>query len=109
MGNYKSPEDQKEYNKKYREQNKATIAAKLKQKEECQHCGRCVSHQNMQSHMKSIYCTNRRSNPSNFAYYPTIPIYDPSKYKLFTNIVTNTKGKIVKMNYELVEQDANLD
>jgi len=60
MGNYKSPEDQKEYNRKYREQNKATIKAKLQQKEECQHCKRCVSHQNMQSHLKSTYCSKRR-------------------------------------------------
>lgn len=60
MGNYKSPEDQREYNKKYREQNKANITAKLKLKEECQHCKRCVSHQNMQSHLKSTYCQKRR-------------------------------------------------
>ena len=54
------PEKQKEYNKKYYETNKLKIAEQIGKKEECEHCGRMVRHDNMTKHMKTEYCKNKR-------------------------------------------------
>ena len=51
----------KEYNKKYYELNKQQIAEKLYTKEKCENCGRVVSHQNMQKHIKSKLCIGKSS------------------------------------------------
>ena len=48
--------DKKEYNKKYYEKNKETIASKLYAKVTCEKCGRKVSHQNLKKHQKSSKC-----------------------------------------------------
>ena len=52
-------EDKKKYNAEYYAKNKAKIAEKLYQKEECPICQRKVSHQNMIKHRKSSYCKAR--------------------------------------------------
>jgi len=51
---------QQEYNKKYYEANKLKIAEQIAKKEECEHCGRMVRHDNMTKHMKTEYCKNKR-------------------------------------------------
>ena len=48
--------DKKEYNKKYYEKNKETIASKLYAKVTCEKCGRKVSHQNLKKHQRSSRC-----------------------------------------------------
>lgn len=54
-----TPEERKEYNRKYYEKNKQISNAKLFTKESCKSCGRSVSHQNMPKHLKSKLCQNR--------------------------------------------------
>ena len=48
-------EKRKEYNAKYYASKKAEIAQKLYAKEECEHCSRIVSHQNMKNHLPNIF------------------------------------------------------
>ena len=52
----KNKMDKKEYNRRYYEKNKATIASKLYAKVTCEKCGRCVSHQNLTKHQKTSKC-----------------------------------------------------
>ena len=49
-------QNKKESNRIYYENNKLKIAEKLYTKEECECCGRVISHQNMSSHKKTTYC-----------------------------------------------------
>ena len=53
-------EKRREYNAKYYASKKAEIAKKLYAKEECEHCSRVVSHQNMKKHLESRLCQERR-------------------------------------------------
>jgi ribosomal protein S27AE len=50
---------QREYNRKYYQQNKKKILKQVLQKEECPHCKRMVNHQNMRRHQLSSRCTSR--------------------------------------------------
>lgn len=53
-------EKRKEYNSKYYASKKIEIAKKLYAKEDCEYCGRSVSHQNMNNHLKTRLCQERR-------------------------------------------------
>ena len=55
-----NPEERKEYNKNYYNDNKAVIQSKLSAKEECKFCNRCVAHQNLPKHWTSKLCQSRR-------------------------------------------------
>ena len=55
-------EERRAYNKDYYAKNKKEILGKLFTKEECELCGRMVSHQNILKHRTSSYCISRRKN-----------------------------------------------
>ena len=52
--------NRQEYNKKYYENNKSKILAKLQTKTVCELCGRSVSHQNIAKHKASSYCKSKQ-------------------------------------------------
>jgi hypothetical protein len=53
-------DEQKAYNKKYYEQNKAAITEAISKREQCKLCGRTVRHDNMFRHVKTLYCISRQ-------------------------------------------------
>ena len=55
-------EERRQYNKEYYAKNKKEILTKLFTKEECELCGRMVSHQNIFKHRTSSYCLARRTD-----------------------------------------------
>jgi hypothetical protein len=55
-------EERRQYNKEYYAKNKKEILTKLFTKEECELCGRMVSHQNIFKHRTSSYCLSRRTD-----------------------------------------------
>ncbi len=55
-----TPEERKEYNKKYYTSNKTTIINKACEKIACEICGRKVIRNNLIKHYKSNLCKNKQ-------------------------------------------------